>query len=209
MRPTHNDWNRGDWYHGDWNGNWNPSWYYRPVGWWTAGYWAGAAASAVPWAWGYWPYYNPYCTGLVVNGGATIDYSQPIVVAQAAAPPVAPAGLTAEAQAGPLFDAARNAFQQGDYATALAQVDQAIALVPNDTVLHEFRGLVLFAVGATRKRPPPTMPCSPPVPAGIGRRSAASIPTWRSTRANSAPWSSTQNRTRPSPRRDSCWPSTT
>ena len=31
--------------------------------------------------------------------------------------------------------------------TALAQVDQAIAQVPNDTVLHEFRGLVLFALG--------------------------------------------------------------
>ena len=40
-----------------------------------------------------------------------------------------------------------NAFMQGDYKTALAQVDQAIALVPNDTVLHEFRGLVLFALG--------------------------------------------------------------
>ena len=36
---------------------------------------------------------------------------------------------------------------QGDYKTALAQVDQAIAQVPNDTVLHEFRGLVLFALG--------------------------------------------------------------
>ena len=36
---------------------------------------------------------------------------------------------------------------QGDYKTALAQVDQAIALVPNDTVLHEFRGLALFALG--------------------------------------------------------------
>ena len=26
-------------------------------------------------------------------------------------------------------------------------MDQAIALVPNDTVLHEFRGLTLFALG--------------------------------------------------------------
>ena len=40
-----------------------------------------------------------------------------------------------------------NAFMQGDYTTALAQVDQAIAQVPNDTVLHEFRGLALFALG--------------------------------------------------------------
>jgi hypothetical protein len=148
VRPTHDDWNRGDWHHGDWHGNWNNSWYYRPVGWWTAGDWAGAAVSAIPWSWGYWPYYNPYYVGPVIDGGATIDYSQPIVVAQAAAsPPVAQAGLTAEEQATPLFDAARNAFMQGDYKTALAQVDQAIAQVPDDTVLHEFRGLVLFALG--------------------------------------------------------------
>ena len=46
VRPTHADWNRGDWYHGDWHGHWNNNgWYYRPVGWWTAGYWAGAAVS--------------------------------------------------------------------------------------------------------------------------------------------------------------------
>jgi tetratricopeptide (TPR) repeat protein len=148
VRPTHNDWNHGDWHHGDWHGNWNQSWYQRPVGWWTAGYWAGAATSAIPWSWGYWPYYNPYCAGPVVVGSAVIDYSQPIVVAQAtASPPAAQAGLTAEDQATPLFDAARTAFTQGDYKTALAQVDQAIALVPNDTVLHEFRGLALFALG--------------------------------------------------------------
>jgi tetratricopeptide (TPR) repeat protein len=147
VRPTHNDWNHGDWYHGDWHGNWNNSWNYGPVGWWTGGYWAGAALSAVPWSWGYWPYYNPYYAGPLV-GSAGFDYSQPIVVAQAvASPPGIQTGLTAEEQATPLLDAARNAFMQGDYKSALAQVDQAIAQVPNDTVLHEFRGLVLFALG--------------------------------------------------------------
>ena len=45
-----------------------------------------------------------------------------------------------------LLDAARSAFEQGDYAAALAQCDQAIAKLPNDAVLHEFRGLVLFAL---------------------------------------------------------------
>jgi tetratricopeptide (TPR) repeat protein len=148
VRATHGDWNRGDWYHGDWHGNWNNSWYYRPVGWWAAGDWIDANVSVIPWSWGYWPYYNPYYAGVVVDGGATIDYGQPIVVAQAAAsPPAIPAGLTAEQQATPLLDAARNAFLQGDYKTALAQIDQAIAQVPNDTVLHEFRGQVLFALG--------------------------------------------------------------
>ena len=68
-------------------------------------------------------------------------------VGQPAAPSRAQRVATAEEQATPLFDAARNAFMQGDYTTALAQVDQAIAQVPNDTVLHEFRGLALFALG--------------------------------------------------------------
>ena len=89
-----------------------------------------------------------------LSGSASFDYSQPIVVAPMAADhgymvpaPGVQTGLTAEEQATPLLDAARNAFMQGDYKTALAQVDQAIAQVPNDTVLHEFRGLALFALG--------------------------------------------------------------
>jgi tetratricopeptide (TPR) repeat protein len=140
--------NGGNWYHGNWNGNWNNGWnYYQPLGWWAGGSWAGAGLSAVPWSWGYYPYYNPYYGGSYA-AGSSFDYSQPIVVAQApVAPPGAPAGLTAEQQATPLFDAARSAFMQGDYKTALAQVDQAIAQVPNDTVLHEFRGLTVFALG--------------------------------------------------------------
>ena len=151
-RPAYGGWNHGGWDHGNWNGNWNQSWNNRPMGW-TAGYWGGGGwggygLATIPWAWGYWPYYNPYYTGPIVDGGATIDYSQPIVLAQtAASPPVTQAGQTAEQQATPLLDAARSAFMQGDYPTALAQVDQAIAQVPNDTVLHEFRGLVLFALG--------------------------------------------------------------
>ena len=87
VRPTHADWNHGDWYHGDWHGNWNNSWYDRPVGWWGAGYWAGDVLASIPWSWGYWPYYNPYYVGPVVDGGATIDYSQPIVAAPMAVSP--------------------------------------------------------------------------------------------------------------------------
>ena len=43
------------------------------------------------------------------------------------------------------LDAAHDAFAHGDYATAMTQVNQAIAQKPNDTVPHEFRALVLFA----------------------------------------------------------------
>ena len=45
------------------------------------------------------------------------------------------------------FDSARDAFMNGEYQQALTQVDRAIELLPNDAVLHEFRGLALFALG--------------------------------------------------------------
>jgi hypothetical protein len=46
-----------------------------------------------------------------------------------------------------LFDAARDAFKRGDYATAQADVEKAIEQLPSDAVLHEFRALTLFAQG--------------------------------------------------------------
>ena len=69
------------------------------------------------------------------------DYSQPID-AQAAPPPaeVADPALAK-------FDSAREAFRNGDYAGALRLVDEALKSLPNDATLHEFRALVLFAVG--------------------------------------------------------------
>ena len=145
--------NYGNWYHGDWHNHWDHPWNYRPYTWWAAGAWTGAAVAAAvtaPWSWGYWPYSNPYCVDPVVVGNTTIDYSQPIVLAQ---PVASPAGGQSDADAASAEDlamqrlnAARDAFAAGDYATAGAQIDQAIVLMPNDAVLHEFRGLVLFAM---------------------------------------------------------------
>src|SRR5262249_59992153 len=43
------------------------------------------------------------------------------------------------------FDAARKAFKGGDYAKAQELAEKAIALLPSDATLHEFRGLTLFA----------------------------------------------------------------
>jgi len=43
------------------------------------------------------------------------------------------------------FDTARSLFQRGDYQLALAETNRAIALAPNDTLMHEFRALCLFA----------------------------------------------------------------
>jgi uncharacterized protein (TIGR03066 family) len=43
------------------------------------------------------------------------------------------------------FDAARQAFFQGDYAGALASTNKAQAAMPNDPIIHEFRALIMFA----------------------------------------------------------------
>ena len=71
----------------------------------------------------------------------TYDYSQPIDTQ--AAPPPAEVADPAVAK----FDAAREAFHNGDYAGALGLTDEALKVLPNDATLHEFRALVLFAVG--------------------------------------------------------------
>ena len=90
----------------------------------------------------------------LVVGGTTVDYSQPIVLAQS--PAMTTADYAPEAanngqpapndQAMSLFDTARQAFYDQDYPTALKTVEQALAILPNDAVLNEFRGVTLFAM---------------------------------------------------------------
>ncbi|MEN6458070.1 MAG: tetratricopeptide repeat protein [Thermoguttaceae bacterium] len=135
------------WYHGDWHDHWNRPWHYGPVGWFSVGFMAGAVVWDAPWYWGYWPYYNPYYTEVVVvPGGVVIDYSRPIVVAAPPAGSIAAANqATLDAEASRLLEAARSSFSRGDYPMAMLQVNQAIAKQPNDGVLHETRALILFA----------------------------------------------------------------
>src|SRR4051794_27639999 len=61
-------------------------------------------------------------------------------------PPAPPEDDTATA-ANKLLDEARLAFKDGKYADAQAKVEQAIAKLPSDAALHEFRALTLFAQG--------------------------------------------------------------
>jgi tetratricopeptide (TPR) repeat protein len=119
----------------------------------------------MPYSWGYWNYSNPYWDSSYAS--SYIDYSQPIVVASApeqpivvqtppaqvnvqvtdaAAQPAQPLPLTPQDEAAELLDQAREEFRSGDYATALDQVGKAIAKLPNDALLHEFRSLCLFAL---------------------------------------------------------------
>jgi Tfp pilus assembly protein PilF len=157
----------GNWYHGDWHGHWAHPWGYRPWGWygggvgWGLGFGIGVGVATIgvaslgsPWGWGYYSYYNPYWVAPV--GGVTyINYSQPVIVAPPAAgvQPTLPgpsdaAGQPNAAQARALatFDSARSFFKRGDFPMALSQTNRALALAPNDSLMHEFRALCLFAM---------------------------------------------------------------
>ena len=117
----------------------------------------GVVSAVSPWGWGYYSYYNPYWVAPV--GVTYINYSQPIVAAAPVAVP-SPAVATA-ASPGPtlatgeesarekalaIFESARGLFKRGDYQLALAETNRAVALVPNDSLMHEFRALCLFAL---------------------------------------------------------------
>ncbi|MEN6558874.1 MAG: tetratricopeptide repeat protein, partial [Thermoguttaceae bacterium] len=76
-----------------------------------------------------------------------MDYSQPIALASTNDTEEAPTDqTTADDQVGALLDGARDAFQQNDFAGALRQCNNAIAVQPDNRVAHEFRGLALFAL---------------------------------------------------------------
>jgi tetratricopeptide (TPR) repeat protein len=129
----------GDWY-GNWDGRWRRSWRRFPV---------AVAFGLTPWGFnrmGYWfgynDYYNPYYVQPVVIGSTTIDYSQPLL----AAPPQYDDDATLTD-----FDRARDAFKREQYERALTLVNREISEHTRDAALHEFRGLVLFALANYRE----------------------------------------------------------
>ncbi|MBC8113843.1 MAG: tetratricopeptide repeat protein, partial [Candidatus Saccharimonas sp.] len=106
----------------------------------------------IGYGWGYWGYSNPYYSD---SGSSGYDYSQPMVVYADSASTTAatdPGTATSSSEPQPTdegmaaFDEARTAFHDGDYATALTKLDTTLKTMPRDTVVHEFRGLVLFAL---------------------------------------------------------------
>jgi tetratricopeptide (TPR) repeat protein len=158
----HRDEARDDWQ------NWFGDNYGRYSGWYggyAPGYWGGwdhlwdnypvAAAAGLTWwganalgyAFGCSDYSNPY-----YEESMPAYYSEPILTMPAepaqepgaAAAPALPPGVSAEAVA--KFDEARAAFYDGKYDEALKLTDAAVAQMPRDAVLHEFRSLVLFAL---------------------------------------------------------------
>ena len=102
--------------------------------------------------WGYSNYNNAYY-GLPQMGAGQLaaptqariadqyDYSQPLSTTAAA-----PAQNVTD-QASSVFDQARDAFRQGNYAQAIQLDQQALGQTPNDPTLHEFLALAQFAQG--------------------------------------------------------------
>jgi tetratricopeptide (TPR) repeat protein len=92
-------------------------------------------------------YSNPY-----YEESMPVNYSEPVLTmpmepaqppateTQSALPPGVSAGAVAK------FDESRAAFFEGKYDEALKLADAAVAQMPRDAVLHEFRSLVLFAL---------------------------------------------------------------
>ncbi|HZN32275.1 MAG TPA: tetratricopeptide repeat protein, partial [Pirellulaceae bacterium] len=138
-----------DWHHGCWEGNAGDWWHHM----WDE-HTALMAFGTTMWGlnrlaygFGYWGYSNPYYSEpYPIDSGVVLDYSEPIAVETAPATPTEqPAGTPTPGMSD--FDAARQAFYQGDYAAALAASNKALAALPNDPIIHEFRSLVLFAQG--------------------------------------------------------------
>src|SRR5262249_40193307 len=86
------------------------------------------------------PYYEAPDTTTVSTG---LDYSQAITMLTPQQ--VERIDEQVPKKAVSKLDEARDAFGFGDYATAQALVEEAIARLPSDSTLHEFRSLVLFA----------------------------------------------------------------
>jgi hypothetical protein len=165
------DWNYArPWYgsHAGWRtGSWN-YWSTPPALWLGTGALSGFLASPGD----SYVYSNPYyvepaSSTVVVQ--PTYDYSAPIpappnnqVIAayqpvpttadgrsapdlSGEAPAVASTDDPTVSEANRHFDAARAAFKEGDYVKARGLADKAIALLPSDATLHEFRALTSFA----------------------------------------------------------------
>ncbi len=143
--------NHGDWYHGSWQpgDGWNHMWDNYPVA--SALGVTAWGVNRLAYGFGMWGYSNPYASG-GGGGSGSYDYSEPLVQYSEPAAATDPnAATTASTLPAPTdegmaaFEEARTAFYGGDYPTALTKLDTTLKTMPHDTVVHEFRSLVLFA----------------------------------------------------------------
>lgn len=139
----------GDWDFGD---GWNYMWDNYPVA--SAFGVTRWGVNRVAYGFGYWGYYNPYAVAAPATY-QTYNYSQPIVnysqpAPAEAAPTATPtdgSNTPAQSPSQQALDESRAAFMKGDYNIALNSAEKALKLNPSDTAVHEYRALILFALG--------------------------------------------------------------
>ena len=167
-------WNRPSqlpWYGGCWNHGWHGGYYggryagwgvYRPPGYyWDDDDWGeaigwgliGWGLGALCFSSGYNDYENPYPAAPVQTSyAAPVTYTQPITIVATETVPVAQENAEVQVQqmaekASTHIEKSQEAFRQGNYVAALESANAAIAESPGDGALHEYRALVLFALG--------------------------------------------------------------
>lgn len=118
-------------------GGYGNSYGYRPFGWGLGGWGLGSQIYNS----GYLGYSNPYYNSSYGSYG-NYSYSQPIPVYYNSSQVVVSTDPTT---ADEVLNNADAAFQQNDFATALDITNKGLVQFPDDSVLHEFRALVLFA----------------------------------------------------------------
>jgi tetratricopeptide (TPR) repeat protein len=158
------------WYHGSWGGGkWGWARWGGPLG---IGSFARWSFGPIYYVSGCGQFRNPFLAGAPRAAAEHLDYSQVIEdlpddeeppAVSTSTDPAAPATdpneettadrlkylvKTPEVTAGlKAFDAASEAFQAKDYEAALQKTDEALAQLPDDTAIHEFRALIFFARG--------------------------------------------------------------
>jgi tetratricopeptide (TPR) repeat protein len=160
-------WNRPvvrPWYASSWSGQWNSGYYhnhynyysgygYRPpgyavvqsIGWGLIGWSLGTMIYDT----GYYSYHNPYPVRPVyVAEGVEVNYRQPITQVAVNSAPADDSAVQEITRKSESFIAeSQTAFKQRNYLVALELADKAIAASPGDGALHEYRALILFALG--------------------------------------------------------------
>lgn len=170
-REDWQDWAGNDpwddhWDHDHWHDNfgdyWDHMWDEHPV--WSAFRVTAWGVNRAGYLFGYDNYYNPYPVEPYYVGETAIDYSEPLVsyapmeqyvpmdaYVVSEGQPVEEVVPEVSSKAVASFDSARAEFKGGNYELALKSVDEAIGELPKDAALHEFRSLVLFALGRYRE----------------------------------------------------------
>ncbi len=145
------------WHYGHWNYGYSSHYYHSHYYYHDDNFASGFMWGIAVWSlgnmiydMGYQSYRNPYPAPPVqaYSSKTTINYTQPVSVTAAANPPGNEVATElAETKSAAATQASRTAFKSGDYVSALKSADEAIAYAPGDVTLHEYRALVLFALG--------------------------------------------------------------